>query len=254
MVSSVSVCSIWFRRGMTVLFMQGMKAVLWVLAVSIPCVQAEDLAGANDAKIANKIFFEAQKQRLAWIDFPGFTSNIEIQTDDALHQGKIVVQSDFTYELAIHQDALQPWVEDKLRSVIGHRKPSGDEAAEVKFAENPGKPETGFHLVSVEGGVRYLILDGKIAEIRRKSAKNWLEITNVRQIQFADGGLLPEFTTVTYRDPSSGAIHRSVANDFQWTKVENFQLPSFAYAVETSSDGKRQVRKMRFTNHLLTSK
>ena len=127
-------------------------------------------------------------------------------------------------------------------------------AVEVEFAANRGKPETGLHLVSKDGAAKFLLVDGKIAEIKRKSAKTWLEITNVKQQQFDDGKLLPEFTTVTYRNPQSGAINRSVTNEFRWVEVGEFHLPAYAYAIETSSEGTRELRKLNFTNHRLTEK
>lgn len=85
-------------------------------------------------KTARDAMQAAHDARLAWIDFPGFTADIRVQTDGVAHCGSILVTDDFDYELWISDDAIQLWVNSKLRSVIGHRRRSSCHTLAVRLA------------------------------------------------------------------------------------------------------------------------
>ncbi|WP_417744592.1 DUF3386 family protein [Rosistilla oblonga] len=211
---------------------------------------AKPTATATD-KTARDAMQAAHDARLAWIDFPGFTADVRVQTDGVAHSGSILVTDDFDYELSISDDAIQPWVNSKLRSVIGHRRP-GSAATEVKLAESGASADFGLFVARLDGSGTFRIQDGLIREVHRKNDSHWFEITNVEFFDAGDGKVLPETSSVTYRDPKTGDITKNVVNRFTWTSVGDFLLPEGCLTIETSADGGRQTRQLQFTKHKLS--
>jgi len=202
-------------------------------------------------KTARDAMQAAHDARLAWIDFPGFTADVRVQTDGVAHSGSILVTDDFDYELSISDDAIQPWVNSKLRSVIGHRRP-GSAATEVKLAESEASADFGLFVARLDGSGTFRIQDGLIREVHRKNDSHWFEITNVEFFDAGDGKVLPETSSVTYRDPKTGDITKNVVNRFTWISVGDFLLPEGCLTIETSADGGRQTRQLQFTKHKLS--
>ncbi|WP_197452137.1 DUF3386 family protein [Rosistilla carotiformis] len=211
---------------------------------------AKPAATATD-KTARDAMQAAHDARLAWIDFPGFTADVRVQTDGVAHSGSILVTDDFDYELSISDDAIQPWVNSKLRSVIGHRRP-GSAATEVKLAESGASADFGLFVARLDGSGTFRIQDGLIREVHRKNDSHWFEITNVEFFDAGNGKVLPETSSVTYRDPKTGDITKNVVNRFTWTSVGDFLLPEGCLTIETSADGGRQTRQLQFTKHKLS--
>ncbi|MEM6472509.1 MAG: DUF3386 family protein [Planctomycetota bacterium] len=193
----------------------------------------------------------AHDARATWENFPGFSADITVITDGVSYEGSISVTDDFDYELSISDDAIQPWVNSKLMSVIGHRRPS-EQPNEVKLADEQGAPEFGVYVERTDGNGTIRIHDGLIREVHRKSDSRWFEISNVAQFDAGEGKVLPEITTVTYRDPKTGDITSTKTNRFEWSKVDGFFLPSRCLTVETSTAGNRQTRELIFKDHKLT--
>ncbi|MFG0267031.1 MAG: DUF3386 family protein [Rhodopirellula sp. JB055] len=208
-------------------------------------------SAAKDA-MASKAMEAAREARAVWHNFPGFTADVTIQTDAVSHAGEILVTDDFDYELSISDEAIHPWVNSKLSSVIGHRRPGGD-APEVTLDERGTSPEFGSYVSRVDGSGVFRIENGRIREVHRKSDSRWFEITNVEFFDSEDGKVLPEITSVTYRDPKTGNITKNKTNRFTWTRVGDFFLPEECLTIETGSDGSRQTREITFTNHRLTT-
>ncbi|MEO1525758.1 MAG: DUF3386 family protein [Planctomycetota bacterium] len=221
--------------------------------LAAPCFAAEDqlVAKKNSTpKITAQEWMQAAHDaRLVWEEFPGFTADITIQTDADVATGKLEATSDFDYELTFETGEAAEWVDAKLRSVIGHRKP-GRVAKGVTFAENVTSEDFGVFVTDGRGTFR--IENGVIREVHRKSDSMWLEITNVELFDAGNGKVLPQTTAVTYRDPKTGDILKQRTNHFDWTKIGGIQLPKSCFTIETKAGGERETRKMTLVNHRLS--
>lgn len=200
---------------------------------------------------AIEVMRTAHDARETWDNFPGFTADLTVQTDASVDQGDILVTKDFDYELSISDEAIQPWVNSKLRSVIGHRR-SSDMVTEISLGKQESSPEFGTFITRNDGSGTFRIEKGLIREVHRKTDSLWIEITNVEMFDAGDGKVLPETTSVTHRDRETGDIIKNRTNRFTWTKVGDFFLPETSFTVETGTDGSRQIRELTFTNHKLT--
>ncbi|MEW4528094.1 DUF3386 family protein [Maioricimonas sp. JC845] len=214
-------------------------------------------AGAGDSPDvdAGHLVESARLARAVWHDFPGFEADLTVTTDAQTYEGTIRVGSDFKYEIAIDEAALQPWVAAKLRSVILHRRPSQASTDErhYTFAEGDEPGHVFGRLIAQDDGGATLrrIGDRVLREVHRKSDTAWFEITTLKVLPTADGQFLPEVTSVVYRDPATGNITSNRTNHFSWTKVGEFLLPEEALTVEVAGEGARTTRKLAFSNHRL---
>ncbi|XZE20824.1 DUF3386 family protein [Pirellulaceae bacterium SH449] len=215
-----------------------------------PAMGRENDSPAVPEVDATAIYREAQNRRHVWESFPGFQAAITVQTNDTVLKGTIRVDKKFRFQTDLPSDHSHTWIDEKLRSVINHRKPSGADRNE-QFRLLGGNAITGYQVQLIDGDGIFRLRNGDIAEVVRKSEKNWFEITNVRHLDCGNGKSLPEVTSVTYRNPKSGDIERTVANEFTWTQVGKYWLPLSCFTVETRDGGEREVRRITFTDHRL---
>jgi len=194
----------------------------------------------------------AHDAREVWHNFPGFTANIVVSEDSQRYEGTIRVGKDFEYVLDIPKEAKKPWLKSKLRSVIGHREPHAvPERYDVSFQEDSEPHAGGRVIVENDGSGVFRIQDGQIKEIIRRNESSWFEITTLENFTTPDGKVLPQTTSVTFRDPDTGNIESNLSNYFAWKKVGDFYLPGHCYTVKTGEKGERSIRKLDFSDHQL---
>lgn len=202
-------------------------------------------------KAARELMLAAHNARAVWNDFPGFTADITIRTDGQQQAGTIVVGNDFEYDLKIADEAKQPWVKAKLRSVISHRRPEAFSENGFAFVLESGSDVAGQLVEELDGSGTFRIRDGVLAEVLRKDDSQWMEISNLDMFVTAEGKQLPRATAVTFRDPASGNLKSQLSNTFEWKRFGQFDLPTRTFTVEVAGNGKRTVREIVFRNHRL---
>jgi len=202
-------------------------------------------------KGARELMLAAHNARAVWNDFPGFTADVVIRTDGQIQTGTIQVGSDFEYDLKVAEEAKQPWVKAKLRSVISHRRPDPFTEDEFAFVPESGSEVAGQLVEQLDGSGTFRIRDGVLLEVLRKDDSQWMEISNLDMFVTAEGKQLPRTTSVAFRDPASGNLKSQLSNTFEWKRIGHFDLPTRTFTVEVGSNGKRTVREIVFRNHSL---
>ncbi|MFN3153260.1 DUF3386 family protein [Bremerella sp.] len=194
----------------------------------------------------------AHDSREVWHNFPGFTANIVVSEDSERYEGTIRVGKDFEYILDIAEEGKKPWLKSKLRSVISHREPhASPENYDVSFQDEGSQHVAGRLIAENDGSGVFRIQDGQIKEVIRRNESSWFEITTLENFTTPDGKVLPQTTSVTFRDPDTGNIESNLSNYFAWKKVGDFYLPDHCYTVKTGEEGERSVRKLVFSSHQL---
>ena len=220
-----------------------------LLALTAGTLTAEERKAPD--KAARELMLAAHDARAVWNDFPGFTADITIRTDGQQHAGTIVAGSDFEYDLKIAEEAKQPWVKAKLRSVISHRRPDPFSENGFAFVPESGSEVAGQLVAELDGSGTFRIQNGVIAEVLRKDDAQWMEISNLDMFVTAEGKQLPRATAVTFREPASGNLKSQLNNTFEWKRFGQFDLPTRTFTVEVANNGKRTVREIVFRNHRL---
>ncbi|MBA2117379.1 DUF3386 family protein [Bremerella alba] len=194
----------------------------------------------------------AHDAREVWQDFPGFSANIVVSEDSQRYEGTIRVGKDFEYVLDIAEEGKKPWLKSKLRSVISHREPhASPEQYDVSFQDDKAEHAGGRLIAENDGSGIFRIQDGLIREIIRRNESSWFEITTLENFTTPSGKILPQTTSVTFRDPDTGNIESNLSNYFAWKQVGDFYLPDHCYTVKTGEKGERSIRKLEFTGHQL---
>ncbi|PQO28829.1 DUF3386 family protein [Blastopirellula marina] len=229
--------------------------LLLIAAIPLPAIAAE-LETKNNADSSNPTAADLRKAahdaRDVWHNFPGFSANIVVSEDNERYEGTIDVGADFEYVLNIDKAAEKPWLKSKLRSVISHRRPDeGPHEYKVTF-QDQGPGHAGGRLIAEDDGSGvFRIQNGEIKEVIRRNESSWFEITTLENFTTPAGKVLPQTTSVTFRDPDTGNIESNLANYFGWKKVGNFYLPDNCDTVKVGGDGQRSTRKLEFTGHQL---
>ncbi|MEM8669116.1 MAG: DUF3386 family protein [Planctomycetota bacterium] len=202
---------------------------------------------------ASEVMQAARLGRCVWRDFPGFTADVAISTNEKTQVAKIRVDDEFEYEVSLSESDVPSWASSKMRSILGHRKPGETVTPAVAFVDSDNGDHTSGRMVArKDGSGVFRIKDGVIREVLRRSDDRWLEISTLAIKKTDAGTYLPEVTSVTYRNPKTGHIESNRSNHFSWVPVGDFQLPSETLTVEVGQKGERETRRLVFTNHMLT--
>lgn len=230
-----------------VLFVQSAVFTVSLFAISIGLQAAEKSTELS----ANEVMKQAHRSRAVWEDFPGFESQIVIHATDGNFTGTVSADSDFEVTLKLDEKDAPGWILSKLRSVISHRRARPMRDSQFAFVEGHLSASGTHRIAEPKAHAEMLIHQGRIQEIVRKTDSRWLEIANVKQIETAEGQVLPEVTSITYRDPATGQITSNRTNYFSWVQVGEYQLPAHLVTVEVGNDGQRSTREISFSGHKL---
>lgn len=226
-------------------------SIALALAFAIPsfAVEADTQTTSKTSEpTAASLRQAAHDAREVWHNFPGFTANIVVSDDSERYEGTIRVGKDFEYVLDIAEEAKKPWLKSKLRSVIAHREPSASpEQYDVSFQDEAAEHVAGRLIAENDGSGVFRIQDGQIKEVIRRNESSWFEITTLENFTTPAGKVLPQTTSVTFRDPDTGNIQSNLSNYFAWKQVGDFYLPDHCYTVKTGGKGERSVRKLEFS-------
>lgn len=88
-----------------------------------------------------------------------------------------------------------------------------------------------------------------MTEVHRRSPKSWFTISTLDVWRTKEGLVLPRDTSVTYRNPQTGAITSNRSNTFSFTRVGDFDLPETMLTVKCSDNFDRNVGSIKLSNH-----
>ncbi|WP_339734630.1 DUF3386 family protein [uncultured Gimesia sp.] len=200
---------------------------------------------------ATKLYQAAREARAVWRDFPGFKADVTVRYNDKQTTGKLTADKDFKVKLILDDESLSEWSLPKLRSVIGHRKYRQQKPIPATFADQQINHPLG-RLVNIDGKkVSFRLQDDVMTEVQRRSDKMWFTISTLDVWRTKEGAVLPRDTSVTYRNPNTGAITSNRSNTFGFARVGNFDLPATMLTVECSENFERNIGSIKLSNHRL---
>ncbi|WP_299467269.1 DUF3386 family protein [uncultured Gimesia sp.] len=200
---------------------------------------------------ATKLYQAAREARAVWRDFPGFTADVTVSYNGQMTQGKLTADKDFKVKLTLDDESLSEWSLPKLQSVIGHRKYRVQKPIPATFADQQVNHPLG-RLVNIDDkNVSFRLQNNVLTEVQRRSDKMWFTISTLDVWRTKEGGILPRDTSVTYRNPQTGAITSNRSNTFSFKRVGNFDLPEKMLTVECSENFERNVGSIKLSNHSL---
>ena len=207
---------------------------------------------------AVKLFEDALATRASWKNFPGFTAKISGDVEDRPFTGNVTVAGDGSVEVAIDEDAMQPWVQEQLESITMHRASQDgpkDSHPVLRFADDHDDHPLG-RLLAFEGGhfaSSYRVRGGQISVVNRLIVGKDMTITVLENQKNVDGLYLPHNYTVQYWDDATGKLESTQTVQDRWIRAGNWDLPS-RRTVTTSSDSGFSVRSFKLEDHKLSGR
>lgn len=208
-------------------------------------------ASSKEKAAATKLYQHVREARALWRDFPGFTADVTVLYNGQHTQGKLTADQDFKIHLALDDEQLKEWSLPKLKSVISHRKYRQQKPIPATFADDQIHHPLG-RLVNLDGkNVSFRLNQDVMTEVHRRSDKSWFTISTLEVWRTKEAMVLPRSTSVTYRDPQTGAITSNRSNTFTFTRVGTFDLPETMLTVESGEKFARNVGSIKLSNHRL---
>jgi hypothetical protein len=225
------------------------------LALAWPLERKDADAGAVT------LFEEALAARAAWQDFPGFRAVITGNLDGRAFQGTVTIDArgkvTFTDKDPSREDAVAPWIQEQLESIVLHRlaRPAatGERPKPVlRFGELKDDHPLG-RLLIFDGGKfasSYRVKDKQIMVVNRHSGKENMTITVLENDRNPEDRFLPRSYVVQYWDAATGALQRTETVQERWQRLGSWDLPA-RRTVTTASAAGLSVQSMTLTQHEL---
>ena len=215
--------------------------------VSLPVVFQGD-AKADPA--ATKLLADARAARAVWKDFPGFTSDLDINVNGKVAKGKLDVASTGKVNLTVEagEDA-KAWARREISSLVSHRLPGGSLDTPCAFIDTNDAHPSGraIRVLNDELHSSYRIRDRQIMEVNRAMKDTRFTITVLENKWNKEKQYLPVSYVVSTWDLKSNTLVSSSAHHDTWTRIGSFDLPVTVRVVNAKA-GQLDNRLLTFSN------
>ena len=204
---------------------------------------------------AIELFEKAISSRASWLDFPGFSAQIEGEFYGRSFSGTVQIVKDGAIELKIDQPVAEDWVTEQLKSLVMHRMESSRRSTPVlRFADQDIHNPLGRLLTFVGGrfASSYRVKDDQLKVVNRNLGSENMTITVLKNETTPEGKYLPHLFNVQYWDAAEGNLLRTETFENRWARTGKFDLPALNTLLTSSAAG-LSVRSFRLTNHQLRS-
>jgi hypothetical protein len=158
---------------------------------------------------AEQMFRNAYENRYTWDEnFGGYEADVTMKTDDATHTGKVLINSDLTFDVqGVEDEEAARAIKSQLWEMTIHR-------VNHSFAKSHGENTFSFGETDENGAIEilvggagqgnsYKIKDNCVCFVNRKIGNKIVNI-NTFQFQQTDKGYLAEGYDSIYIDPETG--------------------------------------------------
>lgn len=201
---------------------------------------------------ATRLLADARAARAEWLNFPGFSADIEVNLNGQLHHGKAHVDAKGKVSFKDLDPAAEKWAKPMLASLVSHRLAgAADMETPCRFVSNDADHPLGreVRVLTDEMHSSYRIKDRQIMVVNRAMKESRFSITMQENHKNAEGKFLPANYTVQYWDANSGDLQRTEAHTQTWTRLDSFDLPVLARVITAGKE--LTVRNLTLSNHKL---
>ena len=202
---------------------------------------------------AIELFEKAISTRASWVDFPGFSADIDGTHDGRSFSGSVQIAKDGAVELKIDQPVAEDWVNEQLKSLVTHRMESSRRSPPVlRFADQDVHNPLGRLLTFVGGrfASSYRVKDNQLKVVNRNLGTENMTITVLENDKTLEGKYLPHLYNVQYWNAVNGSLQKTETFENRWERIGKFDLPALNTLLTSSATG-LGVRGFRLTNHSL---
>jgi hypothetical protein len=229
-----------------------------LFALVVMPLRAEDpkAKALKEDPAATKLLADARAARAEWLDFPGFTADLEVNIDGRIFKGIALVAPTGDVKVNFEGDASK-WATRQLASLAGHRLSDGgaSSATPCAFPDDNVNHPLG-RLVQVlndEFHSSYRIRDRQVIVVNRTGRETRFTITVTETRLNEKDKFLPVSYVVNTWNAESGELRSSETFHQTWKRVGNLDLPD-TLDIVTATQGKLEARTLRLSNHRLLKK
>ena len=164
----------------------------------------------QDDPAARELLRRAFEKTARWShDFPGFTASLIAHDNGAEHRGTLNVTPPQRVDVSLADAAMQPWVQQQLASLVGHRAYRTFEQSDGKYVLTLGAADDHplGRLIDIHGdgmNSRYRVRDDRICQIQRTMERVKFTITIEDTTATLAGTVLTTRFTVYFFAPDTG--------------------------------------------------
>jgi len=230
-----------------------MKRATTLLLLAILATATPAAPDAKEDPAATALLAEARAARASWDNFPGFTADLEINTDGKVFKTKLTVAAGGKVTLDGVTDDKLAWAQRSLASMVGHRLPGSAARTPCAFVDDVADHPLGRAVRPLEDEFHssYRVKGPVIAVVNRHQGDVRFTITSLETMLNAEKKVLPVSYVVDTWDAKSGALKSSEAHRQGWVRVGAFDLPTGVLTVLSKADG-QETRRLTITNHALS--
>jgi len=211
-----------------------------------------DLAISAQSNSASSLLRQASEARAVWHDFPGFTAQLAIHTDEHSQQCRLLVSADGEVKLegaAATDDA----VVQAVQSLVMHRLAGSERRDEASFVDERQEHPLG-RLIKLnsedEMHSAFRVRGDVLTQVNRSAGDSRFTINVLDVTRNVEGKYLPHVYAVSYWDSATGALRSTSTSYNTWTRVGKFDLPATVLSVGAQENACR-VKRLEFTHHKL---
>jgi hypothetical protein len=228
-------------------------ATLVISGRSEPVGEGEKKVSRSKADpAATKLLAGARAARANWDDFPGFTADVEVNTDGKRSTGKVEVSGKGKVTLDM-KGPDREWARRMITSIVAHRLDDGTTLnTPCAFADDVTDHPMGraIRVLNDEFHSSYRIRDRQVIEVNRNMGDTRFTITVLANRQNAEKKYLPASYVVNTWVVKTGALRSSVTHHNTWKQVGKFDLPLNCIVVSASAN-QLVNRTLKFSKHKL---
>lgn len=233
----------------------GLVVLLWVV-VPIGAADPNKSEGKTEDPAASKLLAEARAARANWVDFPGFSAELEVNFDGKVHRGSVEVSAAGKVEAKLDDPAAKAWATSELRSVVGHRLDnSADLNTPCAFLDDGDTHPLGraLRVLNDEFHSSYRVGDRQILVVNRQMSDARFTITVTENRLNEEKRFLPVSYVVSTWDLKTEALKGTNTFHHTWQRVGKFDLPDTVLLILATpggdgKPGKLEARRLKLSN------
>jgi hypothetical protein len=202
---------------------------------------------------ARELFRAAYENRYTWDkNFPGYTADVQLKTDDQVYTGKIRINADLSFDVSdVADEEAKKAIHGQVWEIAVHRvrRPFEETHGKNTF-EYGATDETGAVEILVGGkseGDRYKIRNNEVTLVHRHIHNVVVTINTFSTIDTGEGYLSHTYDSV-YHDPKTGE-QKEARQEFEDTyeKIGGYWIMT-RRAIRSEKEGKPVTTEFAFSN------
>ena len=205
----------------------------------------------TDNNLARDRFRAAYENRYTWDgNFPGYTTELELQQGEEVYTAKIRVESDLSVEVTeIEDEQVKESVYNHMRDVITHRKRSSFDKAHGNSTFSLGEEDsTGAVEILVKGdamGSNYKIRGQEICQVSRVMGPMAFVINTNDSLDTGEGYVSAGYNAI-FRDSKTNELKGKREFKETYEKFGNYYLPTHQVIEAIDKDGVKITTEFTF--------